>query len=165
MKSFLNWLILAVVILFGVARFKSHQLPPAEDIRAFENDPIQQPLTDPPFSFTYADKNYVVEPVASYEISGLIVTHNNIAAFDDIYHDSSSVDIKDICLIWGDNVADDNFHKVSFWSEPWSCHYQTDDRDAFRNFVAEQLSNSHLLADDPEVREAIRSSRIGDQII
>jgi hypothetical protein len=163
-RKLLNLLLLASILAVGVAHRKRIELPDADDVLEVDHAPIQEPTSEPKFDFEYSDKSYVVQPVAQYELWGLVVSHNNIAAIDDIYHDSSSVDLKDLCVIWGPNVEDNNYNKVKFWSEPWSCQFQTDDMEAFRAFSKDALSNNHLLSDDPEVRSKIRQARIGDQI-
>lgn len=76
-------------------------------------------------------------------------------------HDENSVDIKDICVIWGTNTANDDYKKVSFSSGDFVCYFQYPYGVAFAH---DKLSNNHLLSDDPFVRTAIRKARIGDQI-
>jgi hypothetical protein len=81
-----------------------------------------------------------------------------------MYHTSDSVDLKDLCVIWGNNITDDNFHKFSFWSDPWTCWYRTEDRQALEDFYGNQLSNNHLISNNDRALETIRNAHIGDQI-
>ena len=66
--------------------------------------PEQTEIDDGTFDFTYKGQRVEVEPVADYEMWGLVVSHNNIKSIADIYHDSSSVDTKDLCVVWGDSL-------------------------------------------------------------
>jgi hypothetical protein len=127
-------------------------------------DPKQEPISEAPFFFSYGKDEYRIEPVASYDISGLIVTHNEIASITDAYHTSESVDFRDLCLVWGSNVGSGVFRRMTFWSEPWSCHAKPNDQDAAMSFNPDQLSNNHLLSPDPGVIKTIRSLQIGDQV-
>ena len=144
---------------------KLSNLPAAADIYPQSlAEPKQISISDEPFEFTYRGSSYLIEPIAEYQLSGLVVSHNDIEAFADIYHDENSVDVKDLCVIWGDNLRSDVFHEMKFWSEPWSCWYQAPTREIHRTFSGDNLSNNHLLASNESVRQAIMEASIGDQI-
>jgi len=158
----LTWLLLLALCLTGLAAVKrgafvSHTaiLPP------LFQEPLQTPTARQPFAFPYRGETYRVHPVAEYEIWGLVVSHNNIHSLTDIYHDRSSVDTKDLCVIWGTNLTSDAFQRVAFWSEPWSCGFSLPTN---LNFFPTQLSNNHLITADQRIRDRIDAVRIGDQI-
>ena len=132
--------------------------------RLVRRDPIQIDAPGDQFEFSYGSNNYIIQPVAEYEIAGLVVTHNNISSITDAYHDSDSVDFRDICLVWGINVTNNIFRRAEFHSSPWTCHIRFNDRMAEQSFNMEQLSNTHLLAKDESVRKKVLSMRIGDQV-
>lgn len=113
------------------------------------------------FSFRYKGKLCRVRPVATYDLHGLVVSHNNIRSIADIYHDSTSVDTKDLCVIWGSNLEGTDFQQVQFKSGPWTCYfsYPPDVR-----FVHRELGNNHLITDDEAIRKVIDRVRVGDQI-
>ena len=149
----------------GISFYHKGELPSHRQIdKSLYRQPEQLSTERTPFSFTYADKIYEITPVADYHISGLLVSHNDIRSFWDMYHDKNSVDIKDICLLWGSNLIDDTFKKVSFHNESVSCHFKTHDATSAENFNTAEVSNNHLLASDPEVRRKINESRVGDQV-
>lgn len=156
--------LLPLALLYGISRHQISKLPaPAELLRDIRSAPIQEATDESEFTFTYRKTNYLVHPRATYTLRGLIVSHNNIEAFDDIYHDADSVDLKDICVIWGGNVMSGVYQQLKFWSEPWSCHYRYDN-EIGAAFDPAALSNNHLIAEDPAVQEIIRSFRLGDQV-
>ena len=136
----------------------------SEILSELREDPVQTNISLPSFRFDYRGATYIVQPVAEYSLRGLVVTHNNTTGIGDMYHDKNSVDLKDACVIWGENTLHELYKKVSFWSEPWTCFYQAKDDDTFEEFRGDQLSNNHLLAATPEVADRIRSIHIGDQI-
>ena len=126
-----------------------------------QNEPVQKASRVKPFDFEYRNRSYSIEPVADYELWGLVVTHNDIMGMTDITHDDDSVDIKDICVVWGDNVQNNDYRDVSYSSGDFTCYYQYDRPMDFKH---DQLSNNHLLSEDEEVRDRIRNIRIGDQV-
>jgi hypothetical protein len=160
-----NWAIAALGIATFVSNHTKVELPaPQRILQSVKEEPVQRLTGGPEFTLEHHGTEYTVQPVAEYEISGLVVTHNNIHAFDDIYHDGDSVDIKDICVIWGDNVSSSIFQRVAFYSEPWSCHFYASNSADFEEFRPDQVSNNHLLAEDERVQAIINSVSIGDQI-
>lgn len=127
-------------------------------------NPLQIDAPVGSFLFPYRGHEYVVQPVADYEIAGLVVTHNDISSIMDAYHTSDSVDFRDICLVWGVNVSSNVFRRATFFSMPWSCHVKFNDQNAADSFVYEQISNNHLLTDNESVRKKILEMRVGDQV-
>ncbi len=160
-----NVLIPVWLVLLGVAyRQKSILPPPSEMLPALNTPPEQREIKARVYEFDYGGAEYMIQPRAEYSIRGLVVTHNDISAFDDIYHTSNSVDLKDLCVIWGNNASSGIYKKMEFWSEPWTCFMRTNDSDAMRAFSGEELSNTHMLSQSDFVREKIRSVHIGDQV-
>ena len=102
-----------------------------------------------------------MEPVATYELWGLVVSHNNIHSVADIYHDSTSVDTKDLCVIWGANLEDSDYQRVDFKSGPWTCYFSYPGDARFDHTA---LGNNHLITDDPWMRRVLDDVRVGDQI-
>jgi hypothetical protein len=144
--------------------WKKGELPdPTAVLPEVRESPLQRPTDEPPYVFAYHNTAYTVEPVADYEISGLVVSHNDIFQWGDIYHDATSVDVRDLCVVYGPTAASGAYREPEFWSEPWTCWYR------FRNtpsgeFFDEDLSNNHLLSQSEEVRQRIWSTRVGDQV-
>lgn len=165
MSRFVSVLLICALAVCAVSYFKKDALSDHHTILPeLARDPLQKPLKEKDFPFTYGGKTYVIQPVADYELWGLVVSHNEISAFTDIYHTASSVDIKDLCVIWGDNISSSDYQKISFSSEPFSCQYHTNSPVVLRTFERMQFANNHLLAGDDAVRERIRRTHVGSQI-
>lgn len=154
-------LFISVGMLIGGWLLKD-QLPRQAELRKeLYNEPIQTPSQAKPFTFSYRGNDYKVTPVANYELWGLVVTHNNITGFTDITHDKNSVDIKDLCVIWGANLNSNDYRDVKFSSGDFTCYW------SYRRYVdfhADKISNNHLLSDSTSIRARIRQAQIGDQI-
>ena len=154
--------ILLSILMFVIAQWQKDSLPDSSAIiKSSYRDPIQLKTTKAPFSFFYRGETYDIEPVAKYELWGLVVTKNNINSWADIMHTDASVDIKDICVIWGENVVGSDFHNVNFSSGDFTCYFQYPHMTVFDH---NKISNNHLLSDNEAVRDKIRTAKIGDQI-
>lgn len=158
-------LTVAAIALLAVSSRLRLRLPePAEISAELYEDPFQGETDEEEFVFEYLGQEFNVKPVAEYEITGLIVSHNNTTSISDMYHDAKSVDFKDLCLVWGNNVRSDIYKKVNFTSAPWTCYFKTDTREQFKQFDKLQISNNHILTGKKEIRELIKNMTIGDQI-
>lgn len=124
--------------------------------------PRQQPTSAPEFTFTHRGTDYVVQPVASYELHGLVVTHNDTTGFGDLTHDEDSVDTKDLCVIWGANLADDDYLRVTYESSPTWCWYSYRGDDI--RFDTTAIANNHLVTDRDHLRAALAGVHVGDQV-
>ena len=150
------------LILGIVSYLLKNKLPDYKDInKRLIAEPIQRNGIQPHFKIDYRKRSYEVRPRAYYEINALIVSQNNPTGFSDIYHDSSSIDTKDFCVIWGQNLRSNEFRQVNYWSGPWMCYCQWDHG---TRFWFNQLSNNHLITNDQEIRDKIAQTGIGDQI-
>lgn len=160
--TFFTTLVLLSVLLFVLSWWQKSKLPDTNIILpAMQNEPIQTKTYKRPFDFAYRGETYNVVPVADYEIWGMVVSHNNITGWTDIMHTENSVDLKDVCVIWGPNVSSNDYQRISFSSGDFTCYAQW----PFGvSFEFNKLSNNHLLSNNPFVRRAIRSAKIGDQI-
>ncbi len=153
-----------VFILFGIIAFlRKDRLPDYTAIDpALRNQPTQVPTTKPEFQIDYKGHSYRVRPKARYELTGLIVSQNNPTGIADIYHDSKSLDTKDLCVIWGHNIRSNAFQQVKYWSGAWTCFCQW--KDPGLRFWTEELSNNHLITDSEQIRQKISRVGIGDQV-
>ncbi len=128
------------------------------------SEPIQEVLQASPFALSYGGAEYTVEPLARYEIAGVLVSHNDPIGWGDIYHDENSVDFQDLCLVWGSNLLNDNYRNLTYWSESWTCNFRTNSQSVYQKFDQAAISNNHLLASSEEVRKNVSEMRIGDQV-
>ncbi len=161
----LNVIILLSLAFFALSYFKTDTLPgPKEIVKDLYEAPIQTPTEKAPFSQTYDDKEYTIEPLFEYDFHGLIVTSLDLKRkWFNIYYDSDPYNIKDICVIWGTNLLQDYYQKVSYKSDMWTCRYRFCNKDILY-FNHNELSNNHLLPATEEVAEKLNKVRTGDQV-
>ncbi len=164
--KYLKFLFLLSGLCYAISIWQVSSLPDSKEIQSdLSNDPIQiLKQNEEKFILDYKGDEYLIEPVATYDITGMIVSHNNIQALDDIYHNSNSVDVRDLCLIWGRNAENDNHLHFNFKNEPFSCHINQKDNDPDAEFRMENLSNNHLLVSSLKLRDQIYSLHPGDQV-
>jgi len=155
-------LLLGAIALTVVAWFMKGRLVTAAAVEAaLLQEPEQGTTAREPFEFEYKGQQCRVKPVATYELWGLVVSHNNIESIADLYHDSTSVDTKDLCVIWGSNLEGDDFRQVEYESGSWTCYFQYPKG---VRFAHNELGNNHLITDNPAIRDQIAEVKVGDQI-
>lgn len=156
-------LIVSAVIWLATAYYFD-RLPQREAIDPrLMNEPIQTGLKRDASEFTieYNGTLNMVKPVAEYELWGLVVTHNDITQWYDIYHDDTSIDTKDLCVIWGENL-DHDYKKLKYSSGSWTCYAEW--RGDPVTFHTDKMANNHLITNSDAIREIIDEVEIGDQI-
>ncbi len=161
----LNFITAFSFLVLVFSYFQIMGLPSKEEILdVLFQEPSQAESLENPFDFHYEGSTYTIVPLYDYEIHGLVVSHNNISSVMDSYHTSQSVDFRDLCVIWGDNFDNNIHNKISFWSEPWTCNYQSPSSEVGSQFRSDHLSNNHLLSDNRYLRDKILRAKVGDQI-
>lgn len=161
-RKFLRGVFAFGLLLTAVAWWQKGDLPEVDGLRdELFQEPVQVAKTGENFDFTYKGARVEVEPVADYTMWGLVVSHNNIKSIADIYHDSSSVDTKDLCVVWGDSLVNGSYLDVEFWSGPWTCYYRYP---AGNTFQGMHLGNNHMITGSESLRDQLASVKIGDQI-
>lgn len=158
----LSALWLAALVGAGAAWIKKGELPaPRERRRETLTVPIQKETDAKPFSFSYRGRPYDVKPLAEYELSGIVVSRNDISSIADLMHDEDSVDTVDACLAWGEAAASPDLDRVSFSNGQFTCYFKWSGDVAFQ---PKHVSNNHLVTDRPALREKIGALRVGDQV-
>jgi len=165
-KRFFLILYIIIIIIFIISLVRMKKLPPLDEInRSLLNQPVQTDIVREEFNFSYRKKSYEVTPLADYELWGLIVTKNNIKAWFNYYKDKDSVNLKDICVVWGKNIENGVYsdENISYKSGEFTCYVRWT-RDLDGGFYIDNLSNNHLLTANIDIQEKIRDLNIGDQV-
>lgn len=150
------------------SHWKKDQFPPPAfyDLTRL-GEPLQTPTDAQPFDIEAEGIRYTVEPLFDYRLDGVVVSLHDSDALGDIYHFKEwkdFINLRDLCVVWGDNVATGAFRDMHYRNSTWTCWISTDDALAAQRFAWDRLSNNHLLSHDPAIRKAIESAEIGDQI-
>jgi len=163
LRPVLRWAFFGALAVIAVAGWRKGTLvPPREILPELLSEPLQSATERPPFSFEYKGKACRVRPVASYELWGLVVSHNDIKSVADIYHDASSVDTKDLCVLWGESLRHLDYLRAKYSSGPFTCYVAWSE--VLPSLEMANIGNNHMITDSPEVRRAIARVHVGDQI-
>lgn len=155
------------LICWIIANHESHEIrPPLRAPPEMSVDPIQTPTASPPFIAKRGGENYEIEPVAEYEITGLVVQLHDSMSWQDSTHLQAKdfINTRDLCVVWGDNLKNDIYRRVRFSHGDWTCYYQAFDAETFRLFKGNQLSNNHVLPATDSIAANMEKIEIGDQI-
>ena len=162
-----NRILIATSFIWLLVSFwNRNELPGNIDyVPELANEPEQKAISKRPFDVEFNGVNYNVAPEYAYEITGMIVSYR--------HHDGNSrmhsrandhLNMLDVCVIWGNNPANERLHKISFWNGIFTCNVKTRDQQAWDAFDMNQLSNNHLISDDEFIRRQVRKIRVGDQV-
>ncbi len=150
------------------SHWKKDQFPPPAFYDAARlADPVQTPTRRQPFKVESQGIVYTIEPLYDYQLDGVVVSLHDSDVFWDIYHFKDWKDflnLRDLCVVWGGNVASGVFRDLTYHNTTWTCWVQARDAPTFQAFAQDQLSNNHLLAQDPALQAALKSAEIGDQV-
>ncbi len=159
-------LIVASFVALLVSFWNRNALPRNIDyVAEIQNEPEQSATRERPFEVSFNGVNYRVEPEYAYDITAMVVSFRH---HDENYsrmhrRAQDHLNMLDVCVVWGDNTRA-LLHRIEFWNGLFTCNVSTKDRVAWASFDMNQLSNNHLLSDDPRIRERVRDVRVGDQI-
>jgi hypothetical protein len=156
-----GWLVLLAAV--GVTWFARDRL---ETVHMIDSEavtaPIQTRLTDAAsFTFSRNGYRYEVKPLFQYVLRGLIVHRLDYSWF--AIDRSEKVFPLDLCVVWGRNLTNGVYRapSVRFSQDCRFCYAQWDGQVEFR---MDELSNNHLLVNNPPLERQLQRLRVGDQI-
>lgn len=159
--------LIANLLLLLTAIWRGDALPtPSELYPLLLNEPVQTKVTTPAFTSVSKDINYTVQPLYEYDLVGLVVSKHDANTWWDYIHSewNDSLNIVDLCVVWGNNVRNGAYAAIDFSSGQFTCNFSTNSNEAFAAFDQSAISNNHLLTDQASIAKKLRSVRVGDQI-
>ncbi|QQG52436.1 MAG: hypothetical protein HY931_03910 [Candidatus Falkowbacteria bacterium] len=136
-------------------------------VKNIQPEVLKAPLQDvvdsnEPIQFSQDGFAYHLTPVAKYQIQGLVVSQMDYRFFS-IYN-SDSVFPVDLCLTWGDNLANKSYQEkqLSFSQDARFCFYKWRGETAIN---PDLISNNHLIASDSKILSIINKIKAGDQVL
>ncbi|NUO74529.1 MAG: hypothetical protein HOQ32_00800 [Lysobacter sp.] len=153
--------------LLAFGWLKRDTLPaPVELLPEVRTEPRQRLHKDTPFSVRAGEVDYRIEPVADYDITGLVVSRHDSDTFWDRFHSryNDHLNIADLCLVWGANASDGAYEHMAFWNGQWTCNFRYGGGAPVGPEHTRALSNNHLLTERSDIAERIRGLRVGDQV-
>lgn len=143
-----------------------NQIPENLDLLpAIAEDPRQRATDVGEFDVRYNDTNYRVAPAFDYDLTGVVVSYRHHDGKSRMHRQAGDhLNMLDVCVIWGSNAEHPDINKLDFWNGIFTCNVQTRDNEAWAAFDIYQLSNNHLISEDPAIRSQVQKLAIGDQI-
>jgi len=163
-----GWLFVASLGVAILTWLRLDGLPPPDSygVQAVPA-PRQQPTTREPFDVEVGGERYRIEPLFDYALEGVVVSYHDADSFVDTWHHDrwrDFLNVRDLCVIWGDNVRGGVYQDMHFRNDSWTCWAYWPDRETGVRFRMDELSNNHLLTADPDVQQALMAARPGDLI-
>ena len=125
-------------------------------------EPTQTRLTNAPaFAFSRNGYAYQVEPLFQYVLRGLVVHRLDYSWFS--IDRSEKAFPLDLCVIWGGNLSN-GLHRAETLHFSQDCRWCWAQWHGQLGFRMDELSNNHLLVDDPALERQLQQIRTGDQI-
>jgi len=128
---------------------------------------LQEPTAEAVFTTEVNGQHYTITPKFSYQLDGVVVSLHDADQLNDIWHHGSWQDflnLRDLCVIWGENVQSGVYHRIQFHNDTWTCWASWPDSETGNLFKMDALSNNHLLADQEQVKAALMAAEPGDHI-
>ena len=165
-KRLNKWIFAVSLILFIPACWQRDSFPdPLLVVPELLKEPRQQAVEISPFTLQRNGVDYRIQPLYEYELYGLVVSyqfHDSRFGLHKLWNDH--LNVADVCVLWGDNVRQLDLDDFDFWNGQFTCNVSTGSSEAWSKFNMFQLSNNHLILDDPGLRDQLEDIRIGDQI-
>ncbi|OQA03988.1 MAG: hypothetical protein BWY68_00571 [bacterium ADurb.Bin400] len=162
-------LFLVSLVLLGVFYFQKGRLPEVHGISSEAVDgPTQTELgASEVIEVSHGGFKYKIIPKYQYEMSGLVVSQHDSRSWYDLYHKNDPYNTKDLCLMWGDNLASGVYKKMKYAHGDWTCWFSFKrgvESSWYGEFSMSEASNNHLLPSSEEIGDTIRSVSVGDQV-
>lgn len=169
LKKIVGIIFIASLLIFLTISIYKPPLPNQSEIltEIKSGEPIQSELSadqkGESIVVNIENYEYRLTPLYNYELKGLIVTDYNSDNWLDIRHKDDPGNIKDICVVWGENITNGSYKEVKFTSGEFTCFYRWERK--LENMVKGSfLSNNHLIPQSEIVSSAIKKSKLGDQV-
>lgn len=157
----------SALALAGLYAYKDRLPDPSYYDFSSLQEPLQEPTAEIPFTAEVNGQNYTITPKFSYRLDGVVVSLHDADQLNDIWHYKHWKDflnLRDLCVIWGENVQSGVYHRIRFHNETWTCWATWPDTETGDLFKMNALSNNHLLADKDQVKIALMEAEPGDHI-
>jgi hypothetical protein len=154
---------LALMVLCYV---RDERLPAPQQLdAAIAKEPLQEATSVEPFDKSVDGEQYHLVPMASYDITALVVSAHDSRTWWDYIHKEAGdfINVNDLCVVWGPDATSGLYLKASFSNSEFSCQWSAPDS-VIHALDYDGISNNHLLTEDRFAARELRDVRIGDQI-
>jgi hypothetical protein len=165
-RTLVKGLLVAGLLLLIVSLMMRSRLPDQGRLSPeLLREPEQTAVQEAPIKRTVGGVDYTIKPLYAYDLTGLVVSrHDSDTWWDYIHREwNDHLNVVDLCVVWGDNVANGSYRKQSFSSGQFVCYWQAPSAEAFAAFNPYKISNNHIITDDHRLAKKFRTVRVGDQ--
>lgn len=161
-----RWILIVACAVFALAFWKRNDVPAGLAVdAALAADPAQTPTWRPPFTTRWDGIEYTVEPQFEYDLYGVIVSYRQHGEASRMHRLAKDhLNMADVCVVWGGDATSEYLAELDFWNGVFTCNVHTSSREAWESFDMTEMSNNHLISDDPAIRERVADVAIGDQV-
>ncbi len=156
------------LVLSGALYLVKDRLPPPAFYDPGElRDPVQEPTDEAPFTIRARDQQYRIDPRYDYQLEGVVVSLHDADDFTSVVHHKfwqDFINLRDLCVVWGSNVANGVYREMDFENGSWTCWYSWPNYAVKQRFDKTRLSNNHLLIDDESIKRRLMRAEPGDHI-
>lgn len=167
-ENIFKYLFLLCASIAGISHFYKDEWhePDYYDQRLLE-PPLQTETDREPFSIEANGLRYTINPKFDYDLYGVVVSYSDADGFTNIWHHKrwqDFINVRDLCVIWGNNVQSGVYKQMSFSSDSWTCWASWPDRTSGEMFTMKALSNNHIVTDSDKLKAKLMQAELGDQI-
>ena len=168
LEKFFKWATLCCLLITLASYYYKDQMPSPGFYETFYlQTPAQNPTSEVAFTTEVNGQQYIIEPLFDYELNGVVVSYHDADVITDNWHHDKwkdFINLRDLCVIWGSNVDTGVYLDMSFSNDSWTCWAYWPDSATGNRFSKSELSNNHLLVDNPLIKKTLMSAEPGDQI-
>ena len=161
-----KYFMIACAVLVIAGFWQRNDLIPTTEFHSGLSTPPRQARVDAqPLHTQYEGVDYIVQPGYAYELYGLVVSsryHNGNSPIHRLSNDH--LNMMDLCVVWSETAFSPALRFIQFWSGQFTCNWRWSSQELANVIRPNQISNNHLLSVDPDMRDAVKKVRIGDQI-
>lgn len=163
-----KYLFIVSACVAGISQFYKDDWPEPSyyDISQLD-EPLQAETDREPFTIEANGLAYTVKPKFEYDLQGVVVSYSNADGFTNIWHHKrwrDFINVRDVCVIWGKNVASGVYKNMRFSSDSWTCWAAWPNQEIGAAFSMYALSNNHIVTDNDDLKAKLMQAEPGDVI-
>lgn len=162
-----NLMLLLALAIMLLAWTRLDKLPNQLVLRSeLANEPAQTETVTAPFMTRVGGVDYSIKPVYDYDLYGLVMSrHDSDTWWDYIHRETNDhLNVVDLCVAWSTAATPEVYRDVRFSNSQWICYVSPVTAEAGARLNMTQISNNHVLTDNPAIARALQNVRVGDQI-
>lgn len=163
-----KYLFIVCVCIAGLIHFYKDEWPePASYDQSLLGPPQQTETDRESFLIEANGLRYTINPKFDYDLHGVVVSYSNADGFTNIWHHKrwrDFINVRDLCVIWGQNVESGVYKRMTFDSDSWTCWAYWPNQETAAAFTMNALSNNHIVTDNDDIKKVLMQAEPGDMI-